>query len=122
MPVLQLPFQFINERYIKPKHQRTPFCQRATVFQDIVIRCVRYAFAYIDASIGRVFLSKAVAHPFFRFRLLRNGYLRCPIHYEEVDRYGLKGVWVTHDLRLEPDIIIYYVHGMPSNTDGLDKY
>jgi hypothetical protein len=54
-----------------------------------VIRCVRYAFAYIPAEIGRVFFSKLVALPFLRFRMLRHGYLKSPIHW-----HGVKQVMI----------------------------
>ena len=76
-----------------------------------MIRCVRYAFANIPASIGRVFFSKEVAHPFFRFRLLRHGYFRCPIPYFEVKRHGFRGLWIAVDPQNEPDVIVYYCHG-----------
>ncbi|KIX07910.1 uncharacterized protein Z518_02564 [Rhinocladiella mackenziei CBS 650.93] len=109
--VLQLPYQLVRERYFTKRDQRSPFTQHATIFQDIVVRCVRYAFANIPASVGRVFFSKWVAHPFFRFRLLRHGYLRCPMFYREVIRHGAKGLWIVDDPSLEPDIVIYYSHG-----------
>lgn len=99
------------ERYVQKKVDQSPFTQSASLFQDIVIRCVRYAFAKIPASIGRVFFSKWVALPFFRFRLLRHGYLQCPVYYQEVERPGLKGIWAVMDPDTEPDIIIYYCHG-----------
>ena len=38
----------------------------------------------MSASIGRVFFSKEVALPFMKFRMLRNGYLRSPIRWEEI--------------------------------------
>ena len=87
-PVFVLPFQFISERYFTPRLRRSPFVQRASPFQDIVIRCVRYAFAYLPANIGRVFFSKGVALPFFRFRMLRHGYHTSPIPWWEVDEVG----------------------------------
>ena len=82
---LQLPLQFIRERYFTPKHKQTPFVQRANPFQDIVIRCVRYAFTNMPAFIGRVFFSKHVALPFLRFRMLRHGYLTAPLAWREVN-------------------------------------
>ena len=108
---MQLPVQFIRERYFLQPNQRSPFCRNATVFQDIVIRCVRFAFARIPASIGRVFFSKWVAHPFFRFRLLRQGFLHSPIFYQEVEKHGVKGIWAISDQHKDPDVIIYYCHG-----------
>lgn len=56
-----IPYQLIRERYFTPHSNRSPYVQRATFFQDVVIRCVRYAFANMPASIGAVFFSKPVA-------------------------------------------------------------
>ncbi|OCT50174.1 esterase [Cladophialophora carrionii] len=93
------------------KQSQSPFTRHATVFQDVVIRCVRFAFAKIPAGVGRVFFSKWVALPFFRFRLLRHGYLHCPIFYREVIRHNTRGLLIIEDAHIEPDIIIYYAHG-----------
>ncbi|KAJ9645634.1 hypothetical protein H2204_001215 [Knufia peltigerae] len=109
--VLQLPYQLIWERYLIKQREQPPFTQHSSLFQDVVIRCVRYAFARIPASVGRVFFSKWVAYPFFRFRLLRHGYLHCPMFYREVVRYGARGLWIVENPDIEPDIIVYYVHG-----------
>ncbi|KAK5269151.1 hypothetical protein LTR99_009291 [Exophiala xenobiotica] len=109
--VFQLPYQLVHERYFTKHEQQSPFTQHASLFQDVVIRCVRYAFAYVPASVGRIFFSKQVAYPFFRFRLLRHGYLRCPMFYREIVRYGARGLWIVDDLNTDPDIIIYYAHG-----------
>jgi hypothetical protein len=68
LQVLVLPYEFLRERFFTPYEKRSPFVQRATIFQDIVIRCVRYAFANMPAFLGRVFFSKAVSLPFLRFR------------------------------------------------------
>ena len=80
-----MPLQLIYERYLTRYNQRTPFVQKATLFQDLVIRCVRYAFAEIPASIGNIFFSKNVALPFMRFRMLRHGFFKSPIEWHEVD-------------------------------------
>ena len=109
--LFQLPSHLIYERYYLPEPDQSPFCQNATLFQDIVIRCVRYAFASIPASIGRVFFSKQVAHPFFRWRLLRHGYLHSPVKYSEVKRHGFTGLWIAPEPEKEPDVIIFYCHG-----------
>lgn len=93
------------------EEEQSPFVQHATVFQDVVVRCVRYAFASIPASIGRVFFSKYVAYPFFRFRMLRHGYLSCPINVTEVHKNGSRGLWICGDLMEKPDLVIYYCHG-----------
>jgi len=82
-----MPYELFKERTLLKKDQ-SPFVQQATWFQDVVIRCVRFAFAQIDAKIGAVFFSKGVSIPFFYFRMFRHGYLRCPVHWEEI-----KTVW-----------------------------
>lgn len=108
---LQLPFQFVKERSLTPFRYRSPFVQRATAFQDFVIRCVRYTFAFMPASMGRVFFSKAVALPFLRFRMLRHGFIRSPITWQEVNRTGFRGLWISPDQSKRPDVVIYYCHG-----------
>jgi hypothetical protein len=90
-----MPVQLIYERYLTPVPKQSPFVQRATLFQDFVIRCVRYAFADIPASIGKVFFSKHVALPFMRFRMLRNGFFRSPVHWHEVDEVSRKSRHLT---------------------------
>ncbi|KIW34811.1 uncharacterized protein PV07_01564 [Cladophialophora immunda] len=109
--IFQLPYQLVHERYCTKSHLQSPFTRHATLFQDVVIRCVRYAFAKIPARVGRVFFSKWVAYPFFRFRLLRHGFLHCPMFYREVIRHGARGLWIVDDPDCDPDIIIYYAHG-----------
>lgn len=97
--VVRLPYEFITDRYLTHPSQQLAFTQTATVFEDIVIRCVRYAFANIPAKVGRVFFGKHVALPFTRWRMLRHGYIRSPVHYREysIGRVCLlflaSGVW-----------------------------
>ncbi|KAI9843713.1 MAG: hypothetical protein M1837_006182 [Sclerophora amabilis] len=64
----------------------------------------------MPASIGRVFFSKGVIIPFLKFRMLRHGYLHSPVYWRDIDRDGLKGIWITTDETKEPDIIVYYCH------------
>lgn len=109
--VIQLPYGFIRERCFTPKRSRSPFVKQASPFQDLVIRCVRYAFAHISSSIGRVFFSKSVALPFLRFRMLRQGYLKSPITWQEIDLKNSHGIWISIDPFEKPDIVIYYCHG-----------
>jgi hypothetical protein len=82
--VIKLPLGFIYDRFLLAKTRRSPFVRQASWFEDIVIRCVRYAFTYIPASIGRIFFSKPVSLPFLRFRMLRHGYIHSPTHWHEV--------------------------------------
>ena len=86
LQVVVIPYQFIRERYFTPYEFRSPFVQRATVFQDIVIRFVRYAFANMPAWLGRVFFSKGVSLPFLRFRMLRHGIVTAPLRWQEINR------------------------------------
>jgi hypothetical protein len=81
--VIRLPLGFVYERLFVSRKKQTPFVREASLFEDFVIRCVRYAFARIPAKIGRVFFSKPVALPFLLFRMLRYGYLKSPIHWRE---------------------------------------
>jgi hypothetical protein len=83
--VLRLPKQLIKERYFTKKDQQIPFVKRATLFQDLVIRIVRYAFSDIPAAVGKVFFSKWVALPFIKVRMLRHGIWKSPIYWREVD-------------------------------------
>ncbi|KAL1839937.1 hypothetical protein VTJ49DRAFT_981 [Mycothermus thermophilus] len=121
--LIHLPLSLIRERYpyLAPQRdgrneeaKRRAFLQspqRASVFADIVLQCVRYSFVHIPPRITRVFLSKEVALPYLEFRLLRNGYLGSPVPWGEVNENGLRGIWITHDPRTKPDIVIYYAHG-----------
>ena len=74
---------FIRDRYLIPREKRNAFLRRASLFEDVVVRCVRYAFAHIPPRIGRVFFAREVALPFLWFRLLRHGYRGSPIHWRE---------------------------------------
>lgn len=85
--------------------------QQATLFQDLVNRCVKYAFAELPVNVGRVFFSKGVALPFMRFRMLRHGIMHSPIHWKEINRDGLRGVFMVLDETRRPDIVVYYCHG-----------
>ncbi|KAF2163298.1 hypothetical protein M409DRAFT_68577 [Zasmidium cellare ATCC 36951] len=109
--LVRMPYQLVRERYLSKKQQQSPFVQRATLFQDVVIRCVRYAFADIPAAIGKVFFSKWVALPFMKFRMLRHGIWKSPIYWREVNREGVKGIYAIDDSSRRPDIVLYYCHG-----------
>ncbi|KAF2426586.1 alpha/beta-hydrolase [Tothia fuscella] len=109
--VIRLPIQFFYERYLTPRRKQSPFVQNATAFQDIVIRCVRFAFAKMPAFLGRVFFSKGVSLPFLRWRMLRHGYLTSPLPWREVQTKDFKGIWISQDHDKRPDIVIYYCHG-----------
>lgn len=106
---MKLPLQFIHERCFTPQKQQTPFVRKATPFQDVVIRCVRYAFANMPAYIGRVFFSKQVTLPFLRFRMLRHGYLRSPLPWKEVNTVSLPP-------KIFPSPFINVLLASPGNT------
>lgn len=109
--LLELPFKFIRERYFVGYDKQSPFVQKASPFEDLVVRCVRYAFANIPPTVGRVFFSKSVVLPFLKFRMLRHGYLRSPIHWHEYKDKRFKGLWIIKDPMTRPDICIFYSHG-----------
>ncbi|KAI6376554.1 hypothetical protein MCOR25_002764 [Pyricularia grisea] len=81
--LFQLPYQFIRDQVFAKSADVSPFTRQAPLFEDFVIRCVRFAFANIPARIGRVFLCKEVSLPFLRYRMFRHGYLRPPVHWRE---------------------------------------
>ncbi|KAH7348782.1 Alpha/Beta hydrolase protein [Rhexocercosporidium sp. MPI-PUGE-AT-0058] len=109
--LIRLPLSFLYQRLLLTKSHQPPFVQQASWFEDIVIRCVRYAFAYIPAEIGRVFFSKGAALPFLRWRMLRHGHVRKPVHWEEIKRKDFQGVWIIKDKTKMPDVVVYYAHG-----------
>lgn len=65
----------------------------------------------MPAWLGRVFFSKGVSLPFLRFRMLRHGIVTAPLRWTEINRPGLKGIWIIHNQQEQPDIIVYYCHG-----------
>lgn len=109
--VFVMPIQLLHERYISKPAQRSAFVQHATLFQDVVIRCVRFAFGHMPASIGRVFFSKRVSLPFMRFRMLRHGIVRSQLSWKEVSVGKAKAVYIIEDQGKAPGILVYYCHG-----------
>ncbi|KAM4055257.1 steryl acetyl hydrolase [Hirsutella rhossiliensis] len=107
--VLQLPFQLVRDRLARPMSPTASLPHESTVFEDVVVRCVRYAFRAIPTSVNRVFFSKGVALPFLRWRMLRHGYLDCPVHWHE--HRSREGLWIRHKPDQPPDLVVYYVHG-----------
>jgi len=85
-------------------------------FQDVVLRCVRWAFVNMPPRVGRVFFTRRVVVPFLRFRLLRHGHwrgfhadVRELMQGDGLDRFT--GVWIRKDPNKDPDIVVYYIHG-----------
>ncbi|KAI1496715.1 hypothetical protein F5X99DRAFT_421888 [Biscogniauxia marginata] len=106
--LFELPHAFIHERFFVQREKRSPFVRQASPFEDFVVRCVRYAFANIPPKVGRVFFSKPVALPFLRFRMLRHGYLKSPVHWNE---YRDVGIWIIQEPMQKPDVCVFYAHG-----------
>lgn len=111
LAVFELPVAFTWDHYVLKRSQRPPFVQHATIFQDIVIRCIRHAFASFPASVGRVFFSKDVALPFTRWRMFKHGVFHPPISWYEVKHQGVKGLWISYENSQSPDVVVYYCHG-----------
>ncbi|KAK4249632.1 monoterpene epsilon-lactone hydrolase [Corynascus novoguineensis] len=107
----KLPAAVIHDRYLIPREERSVFQRRASAFEDIVVRCMRYAFVNIPPRVGRVFFSREVSLPFLWFRLLRHGYPEPPIHWREHCESGLRGIWLIKDPERRPDFALYYAHG-----------
>ncbi|KAK1238673.1 hypothetical protein MKX07_004249 [Trichoderma sp. CBMAI-0711] len=111
-----LPVQFFWNRYCRSySSHKSSHLKGSTIFEDVVIRCVRYAFASIPANVGRVFFSKEVALPFLRWRMKRHGYADFPVYWKE-ETIGegdakVNGIWIKQHSDQEPDIVIYYAHG-----------
>ncbi|EJT72642.1 hypothetical protein GGTG_09502 [Gaeumannomyces tritici R3-111a-1] len=106
----RLPRDFLRDRFAS-SGRLTPFAQRADGFEDFVIRCVRYAFANVPPRIARIFFDRNVALPFLRWRMLRHGYVRSPVHWREYEEKHFKGVWIVSDPSRRPDVVLYYLHG-----------
>ncbi|KAF9875510.1 arylacetamide deacetylase [Colletotrichum karsti] len=112
--LVELPTGLVRERLLTRREDQSPFVQRASLFEDLVIRCVRYAFANLPTNIGRVFFSKYISLPFLRFRMLRHGYIRAPVswsEYKHSGRHGFRGIWINKDASKAPDVVVYYAHG-----------
>jgi len=81
--VVRLPLSYLWARFGGSSKHQAPF------FIDIVLRCVRYAFANIDYRVGRVFFSKDVAAKFYRYRLASRGWFSSPTAFEEREDVSL---------------------------------
>ncbi|KAF3073103.1 putative steryl acetyl hydrolase mug81 [Trichoderma lentiforme] len=114
--LVTLPIQFVWNRYCRSyASHKSSYLKGSTIFEDVVIRCVRYAFASIPANVGRVFFSKDVALPFLIWRMKRHGFKDFPVYWKE-ETIGegdakVKGIWIKQRGEDEPDIVIYYAHG-----------
>ncbi|KAK6358416.1 hypothetical protein TWF730_007750 [Orbilia blumenaviensis] len=112
--VFTLPYLFFRDHILLSKHERPDFVNDSTLFQELVIRLVRYSFANLPSDIGRVFFKGEVFMPFYRFRMLRNGLLPGQVPSwspENIDRDGVRALWVKTIKDSEPDVVLYYIHG-----------
>ena len=87
--MLNVPCQFVRDRCLVDYDKRSRFVARSTLFQDLVIRCVKVAFRTMPASVGRVFFSEEVSWPFLRFRMACRGRFRLPFVLEKIDNVQL---------------------------------
>ncbi|PUU84044.1 Alpha/Beta hydrolase protein [Tuber borchii] len=112
----RMPIDIIKERYLTKLNRQSAFTRRSTLFQALVVACMRYGFACVPTRIGRVFFTKGVALPFLRFRMFRHGYfwrLRHRPLWREINlnKGAMKGIWIVEDDTKKPDVVIYYCHG-----------
>ncbi|TWU73555.1 hypothetical protein ED733_004013 [Metarhizium rileyi] len=112
--VFKLPFHFLA-RYVRPRVAQPWFIAESTIFEDMVIRVVRYGFMNLPVKTIRVLLSKQFAYPLLRWRMFRSGHFRFPVHLQEksmeLGGTSTTGLWIKQDPGQEPDVVIYYIHG-----------
>ncbi|CAZ85417.1 unnamed protein product [Tuber melanosporum] len=112
----RMPTDIIKERYLTKHNRQSAFTRRSTLFQALVVACMRYGFTYVPTRIGRVFFTKGVALPFLRFRMFRHGYIwhlrHRPLWREiNLNKGAMKGIWIVEDDIKKPDVVVYYCHG-----------
>ncbi|KAF4969691.1 hypothetical protein FSARC_3137 [Fusarium sarcochroum] len=84
--LLQLPYDFITDRYLTHASRQLPFTQTATVFEDVVIRCVRKGGNPVKV-VWRAWLT------------------------ETKGDVQTQGTWIMHQPEHPPDFVLYYAHG-----------
>ncbi|KAF4591626.1 neutral cholesterol ester hydrolase 1 [Ophiocordyceps camponoti-floridani] len=110
--LLQLPVDLFRHWLWLPASRVPAFAREASPFEYLVTRCVRYAFKYIPPDVANTFFSKSVSLPFLRWRMLRHGIVKFPVHWHEYeDGATVRGLWIRHDPSRSPDMVIYYLHG-----------
>ncbi|QLI71650.1 Acetyl-hydrolase [Metarhizium brunneum] len=112
--LFKLPFHFLA-RYVKPRYAQPWFIAESTVFEDMVIRIVRFGFMNLPVRAARVLFSKQFAYPFLKWRMFRSGHFSFPAHLQETvieqGNTSAAGLWIKHDPEQEPDVVVYYIHG-----------
>jgi acetyl esterase/lipase len=112
-----LPTQLVQARWRTQHKNQVDDVKRLRLsfFQDVVLRCVKWAFKNVPFDVARVFFARQVAMPFLWFRILRHGYRSFPAHLREISMgegvNRFKGVWIRKDPDEAPDIVVYYIHG-----------
>ncbi|KAI5820865.1 Alpha/Beta hydrolase protein [Pyronema omphalodes] len=111
-----LPYGLINERYRTRTEHQLAITRRISLFQDVMLRCIRWGFINVPCDVGKLFFIKGVSLPYLRFRMWRSGCLRpgkdCPKWTEiKKSKKGMRGLWISYDTTIRPDFIVYYVHG-----------
>jgi hypothetical protein len=116
MAVVKLPLNLLYDRlFLRFVHQnRGSSNQPASWFEDAVIQCIRYGFAYIPPTIARIFFSEQVALPLLRFRMLRHGYIRPLIQWRKVKQVQYElSYW---GLMLTSRRMLFKASGSPKTT------
>ncbi|QUC22250.1 uncharacterized protein UV8b_06491 [Ustilaginoidea virens] len=112
--LVHLPFHVIS-RYVQARDSQPFFIRTSSLFEDVVIRIVRYGFINFPTETLKVFLSKQFAYPLLKWRMFRSGWFTFPARLEEVvveeGDTSVAGLWIKHDPKREPDVVVYYIHG-----------
>ncbi|KHO00688.1 Alpha/beta hydrolase fold-3 [Metarhizium album ARSEF 1941] len=112
--VFRLPFYFLA-RYVKPRDAQPWFIAESSLFEDMMIRIVRYGFTNLPVKTVRVLFTKHFAYPFLRWRMFRSGHFKFPAHLQEnfieQGNTSVTGLWIKHDPGRGPDVVVYYIHG-----------
>ncbi len=103
--LLELPAKTAWHRVVRPHDE--PFYDG--LFQEVVFRCVKYCFRCMPCKFGRVFFSKEVAMPFWRYRFWAHEG-QTPFTWTEVNQESLRGLWMYKEEK-EHHVIVYFVHG-----------
>ena len=46
-----------------------------------------------------------------KFRMLRHGYFTSPLKWREINLGATQAVFITHNEKVKPDVVVYYCHG-----------
>ena len=79
---IRVPLHILG-RFVRPKTKLSQFAREGTLFEDVVIRVVRYGFEHFPTPALRAFLSKEFAYSLLKWRMLRSGYFAFPAHLQQ---------------------------------------